>query len=363
MFWKICFLAVTLSASAVNASAQSRPARELISEPVQGYAYYNRPGKTLSEHNEAFRDCFVATNVRANGPASPLAQGLAFKMVWGGVIQAIGASAVENCMIAKGWRVFQLPENQGRAFSDLSPEDFNAEFASLVGAETPPGNLARQWENQTARPAEYHTPSRPRAPSRHQLSTRAFELSGLTFELRSPEEASGPPFVGTRGMPLIEIAAPKPGMAVVVMRVVGSRILSFSRTQDTGGAYAFGMNGKREGSWEAFEIPAGRWRITRSSWIIHCLGSPVFNVAAGEVVYAGTFNLEGRVMGPTLDVADVPDQLAASLRERLRAADYQNGSTVPCPYGTGIYPLEIPGAPFEPGYRWGSMASSDSNPN
>ena len=358
MVWKAYLLGLALSLIAFDASAQSRPARELISEPVQGYAYYNRPGATLDEHNEAFRDCFMATNVQMNGQPNPLATGLAFRMVWGGVIQAIGASAAENCMIAKGWRVFQLPENQGRAFSDLSPEAFKAAFAPLVGADTPPGNLARQWDNQTARPAEYHTPSRPRAPSPQQLSTRAFEVSGLPFELRTAQEAIGPSLVRLRGIQLAQAGEPKPGMAIIVVRAIGRRAMTFARTQATGGANAFGIEGGRQGNWQAFEVPVGRWRIAQTSWIIHCLGAPAFDLAAGDVIYAGTFDLEGQVMGPTLNVEDVPDQLAASLRARLRAANYENGSTIPCPYGAGIYPLEIPDAPFEPGYSWGSLAFS-----
>lgn len=360
MIWRSCLLGLALSALALDVSAQSNPQRVMISEPVQGYAYYNRPGASLDEHDTAFRDCVVATQVSSN--ESPLTQGVAARMIWGGVIQAIGASAVENCMIARGWRVFQLPEDQGREFSQLSDRDFSTRFGLIVGGAMPPGVLARQWENQTARPAGYHTPSRPRAPNRHHLSVRSYRLKNFPLELRTPEEAAGPSFGAVRGLPLNRAAAPGPGMAIVILRAVGSRFLGFARTEDTGGGKAFGISGNRAGVWQAFEVPAGRWRITRSSWIVHCLGSPAFDVAAGEVVYAGTFDLEGQVMGPTLDPSDVPDQLAAPLTERLRAAHYENGSTVPCPYGLGIYPLEIPGAPFEAGYSWGSLASAGAVP-
>jgi len=354
MVWKSGLIGLALSATAFSASAQPRPERVMISEPVQGYAYYNRPDATLAQHDAEFRDCLTATNVRPNNSAPT--PSIAMQLVWGGVIQAIGTSAIENCMIAKGWRVFQLPETDGRLVSRLPDGDFTQRFALMVGAATPPGVLARAWDNQTARPARYHTPSRPRAQSRDQLSARSFRLSGLEVQLRTADEASGPVFSGVPGVPLDRITAPGPGKAIVVLSGVGARGIHFSRTAGTGGVFAFGLNANRQGLWQAFEVPAGRYRVTRTSWIIHCLGSPAFDVAAGEVVYAGRFDLEGEAIGPTLNLGEVPSQLGAGLRDRLRPARYENGSTVPCPYGMGIYPLEIPGAPFEPGYSWGSLA-------
>lgn len=356
MIWKSCLLGLVTSAAAFNASAQSPPERVMISEPVQGFAYYNRPGATLEQHDAEFRDCLAATNVRPNNSAPT--PSIATQLIWGGVIQAIGTSAIENCMIARGWRVFQLPEAEGRAASLLPDADFTARFAPMVGASTPPGVLARAWDNQTARPASYHTPSRPRAQSRDQLSARSFRLSGLEVQLRAAAEAGGPTFSGgVRGVRLDRAAAPGPGKAIVVVGAVGNRSIIFSSTAGTGGEIAFGLDANRRGLWQAFEVPAGRYRITRTSWIIHCLGTPAFDLAAGEVVYAGRFDLEGAAMGPTLNLDEVPGELDVGLRERLRLARYENGSTVPCPYGMGIYPLEIPGVPFEPGYRWGSLAS------
>lgn len=357
MLWKKCLLGLVLSAAALDASAQSRDARVMLSEPVQGFAYYNRPGASLDDHDGEYRDCFVATNIRPNG-AIP-SQGLAFHVIWGGVLQAIGASAAENCMIAKGWRVFQLPEDQGRTFTKLSDDDFRTQFAPMVGAETPPGVLARAWDNQAARPAGYHTPSRARAPSRHQLSTRAFGLRNDQLQLRTYAEAAGPPMAPIRGVTLERAVAPRPGSAIIIVRAIG-RHMGFALTPQNGSVTTLTISGNREGLWQAFEVPAGRWRITNTGWMNHCLGAPAFDVAPGEVVYAGTFDLVGQALGPTLNVADVPDRLASPLADSVRAADYQNGSTVPCAYGTGIFPLEIPGAPFESGYRGGSLAAPAS---
>ncbi|MBO9501346.1 hypothetical protein [Brevundimonas sp. A19_0] len=352
MLWRTGLLAVALSAAAFGVSAQSRPDRLLISEPVQGYAYYNRPGATVEQHDAEFRDCLVATNVQRNGVGGSVAH----QWVWGGVIQAIGTSAIENCMIASGWRVFQLPAAEGRTIARLADADFKARFAGMVGAPTPPGVLARTWDNQASRPARYHTPSRPRAQSGDQLSARSFRLSGLEVHLRTPEEASGPTYTNVRGVPLDRIVAPAPGKAIVVVGGFGNRWIGFARTADTGGEIAFGLRSSRRGLWHAFEVPAGRYRIVGTGWVNHCLGSPAFEITAGDVVYAGRFLLEGETLGPTLDVSEVPAQLDGTLRDRLRPAQYNNGSTTLCPFGVGIYPLEIPGVPFQEGYRGGSLA-------
>lgn len=355
MIWKKGLLGLLLATAAFDASAQPRDSRLMISEPVQGYAYYNRSGADLLEHDTEFRDCLLSTNARPNDSApSP---GLAFYVIWGGVLQAVGASAVENCMIAKGWRVFQLPEDEGRMFSRLSDADFLFRFTDMVGASSPPGVMARAWANQAARPATYHTPSRPRPPSRDQLSARAFALRGFEFTLRTADEATGPLFTYIRGKALERLEAPAPGNGIVIVRALGNRNIAFARTADTGGSTAFRLSGNRQGVWQAFEVPAGRWRITSTGWVNHCLGSPAFDISAGELVYAGTFDLEGQALGPALSLQDVPGLPGAAPRETLRAATYTNGTTGACNLGNGIYPLEIPGAPFEPGYRLASLAA------
>ncbi|HWW11081.1 MAG TPA: hypothetical protein VN018_01090 [Brevundimonas sp.] len=358
MFWKIGLLGLVLSATAFDVTAQSRDTRLMISEPVQGYAYYNRPGASLNEHDETYRDCLVATSVR---PESAIAVG----WLHNEVLKATVAAGVENCMISKGWRVFQLPEDQGRTFSQLSDDEFKIRFAPLVGTEAPPGMLARAWNNETARPASYHTPSIPRAPSRHQLSIRSFGLRNFEVELRTSAEARRAALpnwnIRARGAPLERAPAPGPGNALIIVAAIGSnRTMQFTRTPESGDGGFLSITGTRDGAWQAFEVPAGRWRISRTSSIFHCLGAPAFDIVAGEVVYAGAFNLAGDALGPDLHLRDVPDRLDAALMGRLRPAAYENGSTASCPPGGGIYPLEFDGAPFQSGYHWGSRALAET---
>ena len=85
-----------------------------------------------------------------------------------------------------------------------------------------------------------------------------------------------------------------------------------------------------------------------------CLGSPSFEVKAGEIVYAGSFDLSASVFEPNMDLAPAKSWLADPSKTVL-AATYVNGSQGRCSNNT-IYALEINGAPFEPGYGWGSRA-------
>ena len=78
-------------------------------------------------------------------------------------------------------------------------------------------------------------------------------------------------------------------------------------------------------------------------------------VAPGEVVYAGTFDLGSEAMGPDLSL----EPAVAFLQpwpdgaQRLRAAVYTNGVTGPCA-GNYLYELDIPGAPYDPAFPWRS---------
>ena len=112
-----------------------------------------------------------------------------------------------------------------------------------------------------------------------------------------------------------------------------------------------------------FAVPAGRWRLYglgAAPTLNLCLGSPSFEVKAGEVVYAGAYDLDAAELGPDLDLAPAKAWLGAQGRP-LRAASYVNGSLGPCG-DNSIYALEIKGAPFEPGYAWGSRASTAPAP-
>jgi hypothetical protein len=109
----------------------------------------------------------------------------------------------------------------------------------------------------------------------------------------------------------------------------------------------------------AIVVPPGRWRIYGlglSPILNLCLGSPSFEIKAGEIVYAGEFDLSRDDVSPNLDLAPAQAWLAGQNR-KITPAAYANGSLGPCG-DNSIYALEFKDAPFEPGYAWGSRAAA-----
>lgn len=364
-------LAGALCALGGQALAQEGERLE-IGEVVQGHAFYNRPGASPEDHNAELAACLSDTDwgtpdpeMRSLQRAAEIGSGSLLRsnvvaFIWSGPIQGLAATGPENCMIAKGWRVFRVTEAAGRAVAALPDESFLTEVGPWLGAGTPPGVMIRTWGNEAAHPARYRTASRSRPPSREQLSLRFFSVSGAVFE-RAGVDTTNWDRAPARTLRLPSLPQPAPGMAIVVMRGVGTNHgLQFQHMERTasGARVTFSVAVSRQGRWAAVEVPAGRWRISQTRVINHCLGSPSFEVEPGEVVYIGTFDMSGDDMGPDLDLAPARSAMQGPGAERLRAAVYRNGSTDSCRVPFVRYPLEIEGAPFEPGYRMGSAAAA-----
>ena len=87
-----------------------------------------------------------------------------------------------------------------------------------------------------------------------------------------------------------------------------------------------------------------------------CLGAPSFDVQAGDVIYAGTIDLDSETIVPDLTLAPAKAFLAGTpAADIVKPASYVNGSREQC--GAGMYAYEVPNAPFLPGYSLGSLAA------
>ena len=73
------------------------------------------------------------------------------------------------------------------------------------------------------------------------------------------------------------------------------------------------------------------------------------------MLYAGAFDLAAEDITPDMDLAPARAWLGDAARP-VSAAAYANGSLGPCG-DNSIYALEFKGAPFEPGYAWGSRGA------
>ena len=340
-----------------------------LGELAPGYTYYNRPGATVEDHNREVADCVQRTQTWYFGPpkADPLGQGpiggMVSHMIWDGAVAGLEAAQVENCMIVRGWRVVDIGEAQGRGLSVAPVSTLSATLAQEIGAASPSGVVVRQWGNELLRPGSFTIAQRPRTPGKQQLSLRLYAES-------SPPPVKQLPWPG---QPVIDPVWPKgrlkaselgkapPGSAIILIRVIrtGVGLARVGETPDdmpalrdhspgVVGAWISPFVAKKEGDWFALAVPPGRWRLSS-----YCFGSPAFDVAAGDIVYAGTFRSEPD-MTPDLSMQPALAWLGSEYASRARPAVYRNGSQGSC-HGieAAMYALEFPGAGYEPGYTWG----------
>ena len=354
-----------------------------IGEIATGYVYYNRPGASLTDHNADLADCVREADAMHVPPAKPGAVGIdgpvggiIFHALWDGPLAGIVAVKVENCMLVRRWRAVRLADDEGAQLAAMTTPELAARLTPWIGASSPPGEIVRSFGNEADRPVDFKLASRPAHPDARQLSLRVY--ASETSEPPAPPappDAIAPvkldPRWPTRPLKPSEIAAPPPGAAVILVRVKGigpkgGGGIMFARQgprADVGPAIddhapdlavaALGwLYAKKDGNWFALAVPPGRWRIASSGFLNYCLGSPSFEVGAGEIVYAGTFELAGQNIGPDLDLEPAKAFLAAP-SAHLRPATYRNGSRGSC-RGFGVtYALEFPGAPFDPDYAFG----------
>lgn len=378
--WISLGLVAGLLAVSQPAAGQSDD-RVNLSRPTLGYTYFNRPGATIAQHDEDVRTCaaLVAgpTHHLMTGAPLPTPVQRARDDSW------FQANA-ENCMVAKGWRVVRIPERIGRALYWMEREQLSAQMATVVGVEAPEtGQIVRQFANE-ARHGRTIWGSLPGYSSERPISLRAVDLSNLpALPSRAPAgPPAGPPVRPFELTPDTITAIPQ-GTAIVITRAVGTgqtngEGFSFLRIQEEGETpfiravetdplHAFmanlpwtlfkGSARERRETLAAYAVVPGRYRLTaKMNTLGFCHGSPVTEIRAGDVVFAGTFDMAGEV-GPDMALEPAraflvndPDRAA-----RLRPAEWRNGSVSDC----GVvynYALEFPGAPFVDGYRDGSRA-------
>lgn len=369
-------VAVALAAAAVATpgfGAAQETGQSLV-RMTSGFTYFNRAGASLDQHNASLRDCMVKAAAIVTMDEAVNGAGLFASWSRPGPV----AAAAENCMVVRGWRVIRLEDAEGEALAKLPAEQLSQRLATWVGEATPHGRVARVWNNEAARASVKRYEVRAWASDKASLS-----LALLKDEKVEPTKpAPVPPgFKLDKSWPLkplkpagIATAPAKTG--VVVFGVKGISLsngvaLSFSRVgADNDPAPALtdkapdfvtvaGRWGKKDGAFMIMALPPGKWRITSLGImpvLSLCLGAPSFEVKAGDVVYAGMFDLSSEALGPDLAIEPVKLHLAGQpAADTVKPASYVNGSTGLCA-GAGIYALEIPGAPFEPGYAAGSAA-------
>jgi hypothetical protein len=349
-------------------------------------SFFNRPGADMATHDAELRECMVLA-ARTSQPAayaySPSLLGALITAAVEAGIQAVETNHAmranaENCMVVRGWRVVEIPKDQADELAKLPQPAQAAKLQDWVGAASPPGEVVRQWNNDAADGATTKFEQGKLVGGGANLSFTARDHS-QDAKLPSAESSS----IWTRyaGM----ATALKAGAldkaphedAIVVIFVKGSGIhagdtLMFRRMGPDPDTSPRGDDKlpdqfmaydnwvwHKSGQWYAYAVPPGRWRIAALTEVGNnyelnfCLGSPAFDVKAGDVVYAGAFDLSQGYVGPDLSLEPAKAWLGAgAFAEALKPASYVNGARARCG-GTYIYDLEAKGAPYIDGYAWG----------
>jgi hypothetical protein len=119
-------------------------------------SFFNKPGATAELATREIESC----RKLARGAESQintidvLAGGLA--AVFGGALADGDQKRIntENCMLIRGWNLYAMTREEGRAWKALPETERSAQLAVLVGAEKPTrGSLLRTWHNDYAEPA------------------------------------------------------------------------------------------------------------------------------------------------------------------------------------------------------------------
>lgn len=372
---------------------------------TKGYTYYNLPGSTAADHSDAVTACAAeAYKVRSRdaeiqyGPTyiyttNGSLAGNAIGSVIGNIIvmqmvagwsRGVYAAAFENCMVIRGWRVVRLPQDEGLSLSQLPTADLAARLAPWTGAAAPHGDIVRTWKNDAAAASTRYLYFRPAHNNDGLLSLTAVTgkpLAAVDLDLDPHTTVLQlDPKWPKKGLTPDQIATTLPEAGVIVVRLTGASSgtgvrLTLVRmgtdkdvlpsSQDHApDVIAVGQvkDGGKGGTFAAFAAPPGRWRIAAIAGALgmadigFCMGSPSFPVAAGDVVYAGTFDMSAEDLGPDLSL-DTPKAWLAGqpAADTIRPAVYTNGSQGACGYN-GIYALELKGMPSDPDYHWGSAA-------
>ena len=378
------WLAALAAACATSAGAAD------ITRSSPGYTYFNRPGADFAAHDADVAACRKVAE-RLHQPQAQTTV-VAAGGIYGAIGVAIGMAIaqaisdarahptnVENCMVVRGWRVVSVDKDEGAALAALDKQARLDKINAWIGAAAPHGEIVRAFANELAS----DPPSAVFAPSVNFGSTAlSADLSVKPHEATKLAPTAPTPYMAKSARP------PKPlkaqdlggvpaGDALIVVSIAGSGQVglgferigpdadapawvdghpgSFEVKQATG---AFASANGGQGLMLAFAVPPGRWRLAYEAngqmSVSFCLGSPAFDVAAGDVIYTGAFD-PGALGHPdmTLEPAKAIFPAISGLADKVRPANYLNGTQGVC-QGAYAYALEIAGQSFVDGYAGGS---------
>jgi hypothetical protein len=375
MFAKM--LVLPLCALLVGTAAFAQPTN--LTKATDGFTYFNRPGADSQGLTADLLDCADATSQTVDpyrtvpyGAGGLLAGALAAALVMPAFESAAGKSIygvnIENCMVAKQWRVVRLSNAEGGAIAKLDAASQATTLQAWVGLATPHGDIVRSFANEGASAS---TVKDGRADGWSATSLSVTSLDAQAIRAHRLSEAR---YAGRRIRELPAGQTPDlsgdNGLIIVHLKGLGHQNgewMSFRRLPDTGStdpqtavyfevwlpSLPFPRPSDRRDRIQAFVVPPGRWIVNNVgqdlSAVSFCVGAPSFQVSRGEAVFAGTFDLGSDDVGPDMSLATAQSFLAdrPAVAATLRPAVWSNGARTSCAlpqsfvHATFIYALEI----------------------
>ena len=359
-----------------------------LTKTTAGYTYFNRPGADMLTHDGELTDCLVkAAEARAGNDANaavgigPLGLLIAAPIT-GGRERRQSNTNVENCMVAKRWRVVRLSPQEGAEVALLDQAGQAGRLTQWVGAEPVHGEIVRTFLNEGAADStpKYGLSSRAAAVDKVSLSLTA--RNPTTKVDSAPDGSAGrhefgrypardtaalaadkvPDLTGDSALVVVDVkgAAPENGEWLSFRRLGSGRDISASATDHKPDELLVWQPTRPFGridhtdTMRAFVVPPGRWVVNAlggDAAVTFCLGAPYFDVRAGEVVFAGSIDLGAEDIGPDMNLGPAQAFLSVkpALAGALRPANWTNGAVMSCAipqtyvFATYTYALELKG--------------------
>ena len=334
--WIAC-LAGTVAAQAPNPPATKSAT---LFHAVSGYTYFNKPGANTESHNRDLEECInssfglVQTNQNFAGVLPALIYGMADDQG--------RAANIENCMVVDGWRVVRLPDTDGAMISKLDRAAQTKQLSAWIGAEEPFGTIARTWGNEIGRPSSLDF-SRAHYFGGNSLSIALFDKKDFQLNVKPPEPRL---HLLDKKLNFKLINSADTESAIIIINEIAANprsapLLNFSTTNDKD-LYVTNIFQINNGPF-AVKVPPGIWRIdgfgNLQADVSLCLGSPAFEVKAGEIVFAGTFDLDGLLLGPDMSPEPARTFLLGypDIAQKLQLAVWRDGAAFRCGNSRQIY--------------------------
>jgi hypothetical protein len=347
-----------------NAPAAAEPEAGDLFRASDGYTYFHRAGADMAAHDAAVADCARKAGELTTDILSVETRPVG--VIIGGGLHAVAErqnwqANVESCMLAGGWEVVRVGDDEGKRISAHSPAEQAVILAPWVGAAEIHGELAR-----TFTPLNTLWPLRRPAPSAFSpIPPPSLSLTEGAHDSLAPPL----PMLDARDLGASADTQTAPDASVIVIRMWTSAprhqsVLVFGKIDEAKGgvqkAELFKVASPVRFLWgpgpllqTTYVIPVepGRWRLVAAAQVIRlCLGQPTFEVGPGEAVFAGSFDAAADdILAPDMSLQPAVATLRDSaLAARLRPARWTNGATSRCDMalnpGGQLYRYDMPGA-------------------